>query len=1001
MIDTQHSYRYIPHGRRHRRGIVAALLALAGTITVAHAQVDLEVTVTNGATHTPIAAVAVALDNTEIGVHEKGISNEQGKVYFHGLLTSGTYAVSVAESDQYGSSSVTNVVLRSGAVRSVNLALAPRKTVSGAGVTVTGRGQAELNAINAEVSATLPRRQIEDLPVEGRDLTRALYRLPNVTQATGFFAEAPNVSINGVNGLYASYLVDGMDNNENFLGGEKFPMPVGFVQSVTVLSNNYSAEFGRTGNGVFNVTTRSGSNTFTGEAFYLTRPGPSIDASSPDAQRDLSGNQVKDGFQRQQFGAAVGGPIARDKSFFYLDLEQTSDTKDNLLNVPELGINETVRGHNNFTLGSLKLTQFWSDRFSSSIRANIGLVNIERQGGGLDGGITFPSAGNTQDRNSLLLASQNIYTADGFTYEGNLQYSRFRWNYAHPVNPNDPQVYVLDSAGLGLAILGHPGYVFDDVESTINLQQKVTFDLGDNRLKFGVELLSANFALAGGGNPNGNYVVQLTGDQQRALAARHLGSGMQLTDIPAGVQVTDYNVELEPNSFGRRQNVISAYAEDLISVSSRLNLSVGLRYDYDDLSVGGGDKGDLNNIAPRLSFNYKLDDRSVIRGGYGLFYDKILYAIYSDALQQNTTSAGYRQQIQQLIAKGILPSNTDINKVTYDGNLGVDVFSGVTYLHGPDAATLQSQRADLTANERRILNPNGYQNPYTHQFSLGYQYQVSDNTLFYVDLVHTESGDLYRLRDLNAPSPYPLNDPNNVVVRTQAQADSTRPVALLPGGARSIVVTETAGEATYSAATVNLVKEKGEDAFAYRLSYTLSRSRNNTEDINFKASDANNFDREWGPSVNDRTHVISAVFYYYPIDGLTLTLAALVQSGQPVNRIADATKYGTTDLNGDGTSFADAYVLNIDRYPGEARNSDRLPWSKTFDLGVQYAVALPTGRAEVRADVFNLFNSVNLSGYTNNATQSNQIQEGPAGSGIVQRSSAPPRQFQFGVRYFF
>jgi hypothetical protein len=161
------------------------------------------------------------------------------------------------------------------------------------------------------------------------------------------------------------------------------------------------------------------------------------------------------------------------------------------------------------------------------------------------------------------------------------------------------------------------------------------------------------------------------------------------------------------------------------------------------------------------------------------------------------------------------------------------------------------------------------------------------------------------------------------------------------------------------------------------------------------------FGKEWGPSINDRTHVISGIVYYYPTSSLSVSLAALVQSGQPINRIPDATIFGTTDLNGDGRSFGDAYVGNSDRSPGESRNSDRLPWSELFDIGIQYNLAFNTQRIELRADIFNLFNTANLSGYTNNATQSNQIQVGPAGSGIVKRNAGPPRQFQFGLRYTF
>ncbi len=165
--------------------------------------------------------------------------------------------------------------------------------------------------------------------------------------------------------------------------------------------------------------------------------------------------------------------------------------------------------------------------------------------------------------------------------------------------------------------------------------------------------------------------------------------------------------------------------------------------------------------------------------------------------------------------------------------------------------------------------------------------------------------------------------------------------------------------------------------------------------------DGNDFDAEFGPSINDRRHIINAIGTYSAPFGLNITLASLLQSGQPVNRIPDATIYGTADLNGDGASFGDAYVGNSDRFPGESRNSDRLDWSYNFDLALQYLLPIGKNNLEFRLDVFNLLDTRNLSGYSNNATQSNQIQVGPAGSGIVQRNADAPRQLQAGLRWLF
>ncbi len=1012
-----------------KNALLICFLLFLGSLSGLYAQADLEINIVSAADNQPISSLKIQLKNPQIGFSAERLTNEQGKVKFSALSTSGEYQVFTEENEEFYPMESNSFVLRSQQKSSVSLLVPNKKTVDLDEIVVeAGSSVSKINTVNAEVSAELRIEEIQSLPIEGRDITRALFRLPNVTQATGFYPEAPNVSINGANSLFTNYLIDGLDNNERFLGGQKFAIPVGFTQNINVLTNNYSTEFGLTGNGIVNITTRSGSNELTGEAFYVLRPGTreilgiQFDASSPFAQRDLSGNQVKDGFQRHQFGFGLGGPIIKDKTFYYINFEQTFDLKDNLLNSPALGVNESVQGENRFSYLSAKIDHLWSQKLRSSVRVNLGLIGIERQGGGLEGGVSFPSTGNTQNRNSLIIANKNAYLGNNFVVETNFQYARFVWDYAEADNINSPNVTVLDPDGFTAAVLGHPGFVFNEIEHTYQFQQKVTFFANKHTFKAGFDLISANHELFGGGNPNGSYTVRLNESQLQNLRNQNLGSSLGIQDIPSDVEVLNYGIELRPQSFGGTQNIYSFYLEDLFNVTNRLNLTLGLRYDYDNLSKGGNDQGDFNNLAPRFNFNYRLGERSTLRGGYGLFYEKILYAVYSDALQQNSTNSDYRLQLQEFIDLGLLPADTDLDQITFEGNLGAGFANpDFGYLQGPSADALQSERENIFSNERRILNPEGYDNPYTHQFSLGYQYQVDQKTLFYVDLVHTRSFNLFRLRNLNAPSPFINDDPENIQVRSPQEADLTRPIPIadnsavidgqtVTGIARNVVVSETAGRSEYWGLSMNLVKDKGEDdKFAYRFSYTLSELKNDTEDINFRAEDSNNFDREWAISINDRTHVLNALFFYYPLNHLSLNLAGLLQSGQPINRIPipqevviNGNTTTTTDLNGDGQSFGDTYVGNSDRFPGEARNNDRLPWSFNFDVGVQYQIPIQSSALELRMDVFNVFNVENLSGFSNNATQSNQLQAGSKASGVlVRRNAGPPRQFQLSVRYAF
>lgn len=965
---------------------------------------------------TPEGAAAVdrsvELSRRGSGYSAKSNTNSQGQAHFVAVPSTTGYALSVD-----GQVLATDIRLRSNETRMLSLTL-PLDTV----VVSARRSALAINMTDAEVSAGLTDRELAALPVEARDLSRALLRLPNVVPSTGFFPEAPEVSINGANGLFAQYLVDGLDNNENFLGGPKFPMPTGFVQNVTVLSSSYSTQYGRTGNGIVNVTTRSGSNEWEGEAFYLTRPGPSVDASSPFAGRDLTGNPVKDGFRRDQGGFALGGPIIKDRTFFFADVEYLKDLKDNLLSSPDLGVNETVRGENESLLFAGKIDHVLNDRWRLALRANYGDVRIERQGGGLEGGVTFPSAGSVQDRKSTLAAATAIYEGASFTSETSLGYSRFRWDYGRPLVTRGPQVTVNGPDGLPVAVLGDPGFVFDERENSWQLQQKFTLSRGAHHLRFGLDALYSDFDLVGGGNAAGNYTVRLTASELAAMRALNHGAAYDINDVPSSAEVSSYSVELRPGSFGRSQQLAALYAEDQISLTPRLTGVFGLRWDHDTLSKAGASSGDTDNIAPRLSLNYRFSDRLAARAGAGVFYEKLPYTVLSDALQQNTTSPAYRAQLAELIERGLLPANTNLDRVTFDGNLSVSP-PCTTYLQCPTADGAGNLRDAAFANERRLLNPHGLDNPYTNQFSIGVQWQPAADIVASADIIYARSYHLLRLRDLNAPVPFAPNlshltqeniallraQPNDEtrralaeslgLIRSQSAADATRPVGIPGGGARQIVVSETEGEARYRALTLRVEKEPGSDIYGYTLSYTLSRLTNNTDDINFRASNSNQFGPEWGPSVNDRRHVISALAYFNPWPSLSVSVAALFQSGQPINFIPDASIFGTTDLNGDGASFSDAYLGNSDRAPDVSRNSGRLDWSKTIDIGVRYLPKLGEGRLELSADVFNVFNENNLSGFANSATQSNQIQV--FGEPFTQRNAGPPRQFQFGLRYFF
>ena len=981
-------------------------LILFFTALSSTAQAQLEVQVLDLLYQQPVAEVTVYLENASANFKTSAQTDASGKIQFMNLPKVGRFRVYTRAFGNFSDTEISSIVLKNEGAETVVIELPSKRESPLDEVVVSDQRTAQLNLKDAQVSYYITKKEIQSLPVEGRDITKTLFRLPNLTLATLGYAEAPNVSINGLNGTYTNYMIDGMDNNERFLGNMKFNTPVGFAEGITVLTNNYSVEYGNTSNGVVNVTSRSGKNEFSGEVFYLTRPGSAIDSKSAFATLDLSGNQVKDGFQRHQLGAAFGGAIKKNKTFYYVNFEQTLDRKDNLLNVPSLGVNEVVTGHNSFSYGSAKIDQIWGKNFKSSLRANIGSFDIDRQGGGLEGGVNFPSSASAQKNRTYLIALKNSYLlSERLSAETNYQHSYFRWNYRQPVNPNSPSVTVQDPTGAAIAVIGQSGSIFDNKEYSHQFQQKFFYRAGKHNLKAGIEFMTSDYALLGGGNANATYVVRLTAAQLQGLKERNIGAALDVNDIPRDVRVIQFDTELRPTTFGTRQNVFNIYAEDNVAVNDRLNLNYGVRFDYDNLSKGGGNKGDWNNIAPRFSFNYQLSDRSVLRGGYGFFYDKIKYSAYSDALQFNSTSVDYRKQLTELQRLSYLNPNADLDKITYAGNIRATT-SNVTYLNSPSAESLQSRRDRQFSNNLRVLNPDGFKNPYSHQLTLGYQHKPSQNTLFYVDLVHTATNDLYIIRNINPASPFPNDDAANPQKRTIAQADATRPVSIKPGNiavlgqdtlrgiARNVLMTTAEGKARYWAANFVFQKLQGDDKFGYRVNYALALVKSNTSSLNTRANDSNNFEADYGYDEQDRRHVLNAMVFYSPIRNLTITPAFLLQSGQPYTIFADAKVFGTSDLNGDNDTFWGA-----DFSPGEKRHGQRLPWAKTLDLSIKYNLKLVgNAKIEFSADVYNVLNAVNTSGYNVTRGASNQIQ---FGSTFVTRSAAPPRQFQFGVRYLW
>ena len=827
-----------------------------------------------------------------------------------------------------------------------------------------------LNTSTATVGGTVERKELNALPTDARDPISLAFALPNVAQATGFFGDAPRLTINGSNSLYTSYTIDGLENNEGFLGGARVELPLSALERLSVAANTYDATLGRSSNGVVQFETRAGKAKWGGDAFVYNRPGVPFDARAkiiPGGDPDAF-NKAQDGFRRIQVGAAGGGPLVKDRTFVFGALEYSNENEDRIASttsVPFIG---------------RELRQIWKafgrlDQglgAAGSLTARFALTSTDRAGQG--SGVLAPEADTrTQRIGSLTSLTHRAALNNGRASQiTSLQFGTFRWNFPPTRSSfSVPQVTIVanDPARPGntvtQAIVGSSNFVFDESEKQFQFRTEHRRELGTrNTINAGVDVARSAFELTGSfTNPIGSYTVLNTGNITPAD-----GQFFRYTDIPQNVQVLRYSVDARQSQVNLTQLLTSAWLENRWTPSDAVTVNAGLRWDYDDLTSRGESTPDLNNFQPRLSINVTPTDRSVIRAGAGRYTGKFPYAIYSDAVQFGP-----------------------------DGNavITLDGAQAPAFGQGPSGPTLASQTSTFPPREIRRLFALGLEQPYSDQVSLGVQYQLTPAVGLTIDAAATQTNNLPLSYDLNANTRgIRQTDVTSVPV---SEGDTFRPVTPVTGSYRRLTTSASLGEANYVGLTT-AIRWQPERTILLDANYTVSRARNNTEDINFNATQGNNFDAEWGDAVNDRRHKFSLRAVYTGVRRLSLSTVFDVQSGTPINRIAGFCGASFCDLDGSGDTFGNGFIGNQDRFFGVGRNSERLPAATLVNVGAGYAL----GPVQVRGDVFNIFNTRNVSGYANGLPGGGaRTQVGRPGDAVVFPSAAPARQVQFSAHYAF
>ncbi len=883
-------------------------------------------------------------------------------------------------------------------------------------ITVTGEPPLVENQPSG-LSTLIDEHAINELPLNGRRYTDLALLTPGVTQDPRGLTSGSNgdLAFGGIRGFQSSYLVDGGDNNNAFFGQARgrYRAPYQFsneiVQEFRVSSNTYGADLGRAGGAVVNVVTKSGSNRLHGTDFYFVRD------SALAARHPFMDFKPHD--QQQQFGFTLGGPIKRNRIFFFAGWDQHIfhiPAVVRFLNgssavIPVAGAGPETPGDyeasdqalvfanaaqlskqaGTFPASMLGNAGFFKLDFVVNQHNNLSLrVNTSRYFGHnnvfLDPASPLSSFG-VSDNGEEHVSTESA----ALTFTSNLStrvVSRFRGQFSRDLqystaNSSDPLTKirnVIDGFGRS-SILPR-----QTREHRLHLAETLSVEGKRNSWKFGGDVLLTwiyNFFPALGG---GEYIFDPIKVNPFTFAPQE--GGLELTPLRAYAHdVPHYYLQ----SFGPvvthpDSNEYSGFLQDTIRISDHFALSLGGRYDLQTFTTKGLQSNPLwpdagrvpyntGNVAPRVGLAYSLGNEHplVIRAGYGLFYTRIPQ-IYTSAIQSDNGLTGNFL---------FLNNNNFYDRQVFPQYPNPLVSCPVTATDCRLPAGLaQLEQADVSAFSHNFKTPR------VQQASLNVEREVAHRLAVGVSYMYVHGVDMIRARDENLPPPvnvsYPVYDTSgtnflgtydNVESFSTVQPTRSltcpfppcinplaRPVAQLG----SINVFESSASSVYHGATLSIRRRMTSGVY-FMLSYTFAHAIDDGQDALVAGRPAtvqNSYapNSEKGPSVTDQRQrfVLSFVFAPKPFHRDHEWLGKFFNNW----KASSVFTYGSGrpvsatvsgDANQDGND-------NNDRLPGVSRNSLLGPDYATTDLRLTRRIYVRDRiKLELMAESFNLFNRDN------------------------------------------
>lgn len=966
----------------------------------------------------PGAKITVKNDATQ--ATRESTSGSEGTATITGLSLTGSYSVSV-EANGFPKGTAAGLNLRASETANVRIALAIGRIDAEASVTIIGTTEGVRSDPLIGISVTS--NQIDQTPILGRKTSTIPLLNSAFRQAKGtgdLFVNQTYV-VTGVGGRrQTTTILDGASNDESWGRQTSIAtIPMGAIQEMTVLSNSFSAEFGWTAGPALNIVTKSGTNKFHGEGIYMLRPGgwqaksfslknfcPSSVSTCvvPAALVSLSPIDVPD--ELNQFSGSIGGPIIKDKTFFFATLDHTMQDRTTFLNstLPALvGLPSNdleVIGRYRQTLFNGRLDHVFNERNRLSVRFNLDRFFDDNPQDAVSGN-TAPSAARKYSRASW--STQINYTRVLST--NFLNEVRFAYLNGDPVTrwEADNLSTVYTRAGSAPFTVGQ-SRLSDLWGRQFQFADTLSWTAGRHYVRFGGSII--RHTSGGTGSEPGQAVLG---------TFTFLNSGPRATLPLSQLLITDVQNYSQPINFGidsyeLSQWLLSGFVQDDWKIRPDLTLNLGLRYDRQTLTTA------TTNFAPRIGFGWNPngDARTAIRGGYAMYYTQIRANVVAaalvnglDGLASYTASPGGTGFPTCLTC---VPVNIYPHSLTIPAR-DVWIRSGLRSFY-------EAQFARYGLNFDLLPNyPDKFENPRSQVFTIGAEREILKGLFAGADYVHQLVTGIDRNVDLNAPAPFdrtaqgqfrcPVGiSPPCTAAQAVTAANATRPIIPVNNGVRQVNALVNLGSANYDGLQTS-VRYRGHSRIYAYVSYTLSKATNTTEpDGNGINPDQGVISRlgenERGPSVLDQRHRAVIMFSYRFPYGFTAGTLSQFATARPFNATTGV------DNNGDGANN-DRPVIN-----GSVIGKSAFRGSGTQDVSifVENKIRLSESMAILlRFEGFNIFNHANMLGrgqtiYGNGATPNSDfgqfVPSGPAAVAIPAFANIdPPRMFQLQARFIF